>query len=497
MNISSPNLEARLLLDERDSSNTARRGSDSDTFRPWIAIPLFSAVLLIPCFWQSRIQAGDLSSHIYNAWLAIQIHRGTLPGLWISPQSNNVLFDVILEWLFVHLGPGAAQRIAVSLSVLIFGWGAMLFISRVAGKNWWFSAPCVAMLSFASVFCIGFFNFYLSSGLCLWYLAITWDKRWQIQALASPLLLLAWIAHPFPVVWAVGIAAYATLAKSRSVIGRALLLALGIATLILLRYTLIHRYRCTWSMQQVFFLTGANQISVFNASYSIPFAGLLFIWLRQLRQLIKTQGLARILSTAPFQLWLLNAAAVALIPNQIMFPQFTLPFGYITTRLSLEAAILMCAVLAAVPLAKLDKITLLAIALLFFGFLYRDERSLNHLENRLDAAIQALPPMRRVIAQAPEQSLYWLCFQHDVDRACIGRCFSYGNYEPSSRQFRIHAGPDNGVVMSDQTDVDAVRTGRYTVRARDLPMQLVYPCGAGFGYVCSQALGLGEISGKP
>src|SRR5271170_1444218 len=93
--------------------------------RNWISIPLFSAALLIPCFWQSRIQSADLSSHIYNAWLASKIHHGTAPGLWISSQSNNILFDLILEWLLVRLGPDLAQRLAVSISVLVFGWGGI------------------------------------------------------------------------------------------------------------------------------------------------------------------------------------------------------------------------------------------------------------------------------------------------------------------------------------------------------------------------------------
>src|ERR1700678_2855271 len=83
----------------------------------------FSALLLAPCFWQSRIQAGDLSSHLYNAWLATLITEGKAPGLWIEHRSNNILSDVALRWLFQHAGPGAAQRILVSASVLVFGWG--------------------------------------------------------------------------------------------------------------------------------------------------------------------------------------------------------------------------------------------------------------------------------------------------------------------------------------------------------------------------------------
>src|SRR3954447_397922 len=88
----------------------------------WVA--LLSIVLLIPCFWQRRIQAVDLPSHIYNSWLAQQIELGKAPGLSFASMSTNVLFDLILKRLLDSFGPEAAQRIAVSLSVLIFFWGA-------------------------------------------------------------------------------------------------------------------------------------------------------------------------------------------------------------------------------------------------------------------------------------------------------------------------------------------------------------------------------------
>src|SRR5580698_3718321 len=230
--------------------------------RNWISIPLFSVALLIPCFWQSRIQSADLSSHIYNAWLASKIHQGTAPGLWISSQSNNVLFDLMLEWLLVKVGPSLAQRLAVSVSVLIFGWGAIRFIFSVAGSNWWFAAPCVAMFSYGFIFHMGFFNFYLSIGFCLWYLAIFWDcshnKAWKIQLMATPILIVAWIAHPFPVVWTVGTAAYIALANSIQPRRRTTLLLPGLAALATTRFILTHRYAYSWSLDQATFITGAN-----------------------------------------------------------------------------------------------------------------------------------------------------------------------------------------------------------------------------------------------
>ena len=61
----------------------------------WIIL-LISAVLLIPCFWHQRIEAGDLGSHVYNAWLAQLIEKGQAPGLYFAKQWNNVLFDIAL-----------------------------------------------------------------------------------------------------------------------------------------------------------------------------------------------------------------------------------------------------------------------------------------------------------------------------------------------------------------------------------------------------------------
>ncbi len=489
-------LGTTLPVDEGDRLQPAESPSGraifSSAFPAWVAIPLFSAFLLIPCFWQSRIQSADLGSHIYDAWLASQIHQGGLPGLWISSQSNNILFDVMLEWLFVRVGPGLAQRIAVSASVLIFAWGALLLIFQVGGRNWWFAAPCVAMLSYGFIFNIGFFNFYLSMGLCLWCLAMLWNQGWQVRAVASPLLVLGWLAHPFPVMWAVGLAAYSVLGNRAGAKRRVLLLGVGIAALFILRDILVHRYRCGWSAQQLFFATGANQLIVFGPKYGVPFGCVLFIWALQLRRILR-HGAVRALLAVPFQLWLLNAAAVFLLPNQILFPQFGLPFGFITSRLALGSALLVCAALAGEPSARFEKIALLSVALLFFGLLYRDDRELNRIEDRLDATVQELPPMQRVISQAPGQSLLRsLCFHHSLDRACIGHCFSYSNYEPSSRQFRIRARPDNGIVMDNYSDVDAVGAGKYIVQTQDLPAYLVYRCGLHFDQVCSRLLHLGE-----
>src|SRR5258708_31051522 len=135
-------------------------------------IALLSVVLLIPCFWQRRIQAGDLSSHIYNSWLVQQIDLGQAPRLTMAPVTTNVLFDLILSGLFRSFGGEAAQRIAVSLVVLIFFFGPFALASATSKAPPWFLVPCLAMLTYGWVFHMGFFNFYLAAGLSLWALAL-------------------------------------------------------------------------------------------------------------------------------------------------------------------------------------------------------------------------------------------------------------------------------------------------------------------------------------
>src|ERR1700730_13138844 len=94
----------------------------------WLRVLLLSGLLAVPCFWHRRIEAGDLASHVYNAWLAQLIEKGQAPGLYLVRQWNNVLFD----WMLLHtanlLGFAAAEKFVVSISVLIFFWGVSSFI---------------------------------------------------------------------------------------------------------------------------------------------------------------------------------------------------------------------------------------------------------------------------------------------------------------------------------------------------------------------------------
>src|SRR5438309_5009704 len=133
--------------------------------------------MVVPCWWHRRIEAGDLASHVYNAWLAQLIEKGQAPGLYIARQWNNILFDVTLPRVANLFGLAAAEKIVVSACVLIFFCGVFAFIQSVTERPLWFLVPFIAMLAYGSSFSMGFMNYYLSLGLACFGLAVVWRTR--------------------------------------------------------------------------------------------------------------------------------------------------------------------------------------------------------------------------------------------------------------------------------------------------------------------------------
>jgi len=474
----------------REHSSTAHNSS-GEMF--WAIPLLLSMVLLLPCVWQSRIQSIDLSSHIYNAWLASLIAQNQAPGLWLAYPSNNVLFDLLLAWLLPYFGAAAAQGIAVGVSVLVFSWGAILLISRRRPRNWWFLLPSVAVLSYGFIFHVGFFNFYLGLGISFWYLALFFSGRWQTRLLVTPLLVLAWLAHPLPVLWAAGLALYTAVAERLPAQARVVLAGVAVVVLLGVHFWLKVAYRGVWSIDQAWFTTGANQLLLFDRKYFIPYVLLLVGWVWMLGRLVWKRRFRVVLGDLIFQRWLLAAAAVAMIPAIITFPQYALPLSFVSSRLSLGAGVLLAALLAEVQPKRVEKAVLTLSALIFFGFVFRDAQKLNRIEDQLDTVVAQLPRNSRVIGFLRIPSKTRPPLLHAVDRACIGHCFSYASYEPSSRQFRVRVAEGSPIVMADYDDVASVETGEYMVQAADLPAFLVYLCGPEQQQVCSHQLHEGEV----
>src|SRR5262245_45894484 len=94
-----------------------------------ILVAAVALALLVPCFWQPHIIAGDVPSHVYNAWLAGLVNRGQAPGLYLAHPLTNVLSDWALQALLLPAGRTWAERIVIGASVEIFFWGAFVFVA--------------------------------------------------------------------------------------------------------------------------------------------------------------------------------------------------------------------------------------------------------------------------------------------------------------------------------------------------------------------------------
>lgn len=431
-----------------------------------------SLVLLIPCFWQSRIQAGDLSSHLYNAWLAELICHGRAPGLTLAHQTTNVLFDRMLS-TFLLFGTSVAERIAVSIAVMAFVWGAFAFVSAVSGRRAWHMLAPIAMLAYGWVFRMGFFNFYMSLGLCFGAAALLWCSRPRRALAALPLVAIAWLAHALPVIWASVILAYVYAARRVPERRRVGLAAGATVGIVAVRIALTSSWNTRWYPAQVMEATGLHQVRVFDDKYGAALLGLFLIWVLAGFELASKHGRWSILRGIPCQLCLVTALGIAVIPSFISIPGYNHALTYVSERMGLALAVCICAMVGAARGHPLRSYLCAAVTILYFGFLYRDERALNVLENRMTAAISQLPPGRRVLNGINAPTLHVNAVYHLIDRVCAGRCYSYANYEPSTAQFRVRTAGENPLVLSSNADTAKVEAGTYVVKARDLPLYQV------------------------
>ena len=431
---------------------------------------LLSALLLAPVYWQPRVQAGDLSSHAYNAWLAELIGQGHAPGLAIAWQNSNVLFDLLLAALFRVGGAAFAQRVSVSIAVLIFVWGAFRFLMVVSGRRPWHLLPCVAMLAYGWVYHMGFFNFYLSMGLCLWALSLAWLRTPRAVALALPLLAAGYLAHALPVVWAAGLAAYWLVTGRMTPRVRAYVMAAWYLAMVAVNLAASKLTSTRWSVEQLRMATGADQLWVFDGKYQALLVLLLVAWVLLLVDLVKRRGAGAVFLGVPFQICAMSAAAVFVLPSAVQLPGYHHSLTFITDRMSLGVGVCVCALLAAGTPRWPARAALFAVSALFFAFLYRDERMLNTLEWRMERAVAGLQPGSRVVSAVVDPNLRTFVVTHMIDRVCIGRCFSYANYEPSTLAFRVRTMRENSLVVADYTDSWKMQNGDYVVKDRDLPL---------------------------
>ncbi|MGH9770680.1 MAG: hypothetical protein ACRD4Q_03120 [Candidatus Acidiferrales bacterium] len=459
---------------------------------------VISAVVLIPCLWHRVIAASDLGSHLYNAWLTQLIHHGQAPGLWLARQWTNVLFDFLLSGFGSLFGLPAAEKVAVAIAVLIFFWGIFALVCAATRRTPWLLLPCIALVTYGWTLQLGFFNYYLSVGLSFWGLAIFWrGKSWERLAVI-PIAVLAAVAHPFGLFWLLAACAYVGIAEALPELYHAALFLVAAAVAAFIHYYFWHHYTVEAQSWPLYWLNGADQLILFGNRYRIPERALATFAIMALAvdaiRRRREPSFWKVYSL-PLQLYGIAELGVLLFPRGVHFAQHV-PIALITDRLTTLSAAAGCCVLGAMRPSKWHLAASLGIATVFFSFLYQDTAIVSRMEQQVERLVHKLPPDRRVMAtifQSPDSRVL---IQHIIDRACIGYCFSYGNYEPGSAVFRVRASPGNPYVLDNYELAIDTEKGTYVVQPEDLPVYQVYQCSSTGTDLCISSLHAGEQNNR-
>jgi hypothetical protein len=200
----------------------------------------------------------------------------------------------------------------------------------------------------------------------------------------------------------------------------------------------------------------------------------------------------------PIELYFVAIVAVALLPENLR-PSITGGWiGLLASRLTAITGILGLSFMGCLKPRKWHLAGFGACAIVFFTFLYQDTARLNRMESEVERLFAPLPFRTKVLSTiwAPLDSRVSFV-GHFVDRACIGHCFSYANYEPSSGQFRIRVQPGSPVAVASDDDSEDMQAGEYEVQDEDLPMMEIYQCDEkDLTKLCIRSLAAGEKNGR-
>jgi hypothetical protein len=359
------------------------------------------------------------------------------------------------------------------------------------------------MLAYGYSFSMGFMNYYLSLGLGCFGLAILWRARRFEWLAAAPLALLALLAHPIGFLWLVGTVAYTRIRTKLPgwwKLASPVAVASGFAAVYW--YT-SHRPSlfAEWDRGPFYLYNGADQLGLYGRRYLL-LAGAAFLFglicvavdLHARRRDSSSWKLFEL----PFELYVVAFCVTALLPENLRPSLYGGWIGLLGSRLTSISAIFGLCLIGHLKPGKWHLAGFGVCAIVFFAFYYQDTGWLNRLEANAEKLVADLPAGTRVIvtARAPADSRIAF-IGHAVERACIGHCFSYANYEPASREFRVRVRKGSLVVTSSTDDAEDMASGEYQVDDTDLPLKQIYQCDEkDLAKLCIRDLETGETNGR-
>ena len=313
---------------------------------------------------------------------------------------------------------------------------------------------------------------------------------------------MAMLAHPIGPLWCLGTLVYVSLRRSLPGRWRLIVPAAAVTMFIACHFYFFYltTLEVNWPDKPFYFFNGADQLVTYSracryvaaAVAVILSALLLWNFARRRERPIPSAFLLFA------ELYLVSFCVIAMLPQDIRMGLYAAWVGLLVSRLTLISAILAFSAANCLKPGKMFFVATLACAAVFFALLYSETAAINRLEAHAQQLVASFPYGTRFIPTLEARPDSRIPFVgHVVDRACIGHCFTFSNYEPSSRQFRLRASTPNDFVTDSADNSQGMESGNYVVKATDPPLVDVYQCSpTDFTILCARNLAVGEKTGQ-
>jgi hypothetical protein len=357
------------------------------------------------------------------------------------------------------------------------------------------------MLAYGYCFNMGFFNYYLSIGFACWSLAIFRGGTHGDRLAGLAFLPIIYLAHPVGFLFAVGTMGYLAAKERLPGYWKLAVPLTALAGVLALHWILTTRvsYDVDWSKNGAFYVfNGSDQLVLYGDQYSsLARLALLFGVICVLVDgvLRWREGWAGWKAFAlPLELYAAAFVVTALLPENVRTAPENGWMGLLVSRLTIVSAIFGLGVLGCLKPRKWQLAGFLIVAAGFFVFLYDDTGYLNQIERNAETLLWRLPYGTRMIpdlSTLPDSRIEFV--GHSAERACVGHCFGYLNYEAPSRQFRVRAEAGSPLATNSYAVFEEMVRPTYVFQARDLPLTLLYQCDeTDLTRLCVRELAAGE-----